>query len=48
MKIKHIAPSIRSGEVMDVPDHLAVRLCEVGLAIPVRSDADDVETRAHA
>lgn len=34
------------GNEVDLPDGEAATMCANGLAVPVRSDEDDVETRA--
>lgn len=36
----------RAGETVELPDDEAAKLCAAGMAEPLRSDSDDVETRA--
>jgi hypothetical protein len=37
-----------AGGRVELPDREAAKLCEAGLAMPVRSDEDDVEKRGKA
>ena len=55
VKMKVVMSGTRNGEAwplpgseVDLPDEEAANLCAAGLALPVRSDEDDVETRSEA